>query len=467
MSLVKLLPTETPVQTTTISKVQPNAYESQFANVVPTSDISSLLRYVEGYPWTIDFYGQVLTKDNGVVNYDPSLPSALQPYYKIKGLILKVSTPLDSSYDSESGVTTVSGSALLPFSVVPNVGDAFVANVDTGEDAVFTVNSVNRKTFNKNTLYDVTYTLSFFLSAQPGWVANMETKVQQTYYYTDSNQHGGKGSLSIPSVHEANLRLNALFAMTVKFYFSAFYNTENATIVMPGQPALMYDPLLIKHLLRLFNTNDHPNIRKMAAYNHGGDILIDQTSIWDVLMSRDLSMLRLSNKKYKYITTSNLPGISRLAALPVMGFNYVLYPMDANTSLRIGTGDFESPSILTPALALTPVTNHDILTPALTVDVKNYQTNLTEVRQLLHELFADDYYVLSKNFYDYVDSPTGVLTAPLSFIESIVYKHLNKLAIAPEDIVVALQDYSKWPVLHQLYLLPVMWVVLKNHGVTL
>lgn len=465
MPIINLLPDETPSQISTVPQVQHQEYKSQFTNLIPTSDISSLLKYIEGMPWSINYYGQLLNKDNGVNNYDPSIPSLLQPYYKINKLVVKVSSALDTSYNNETGVTTISGTALFPFSVIPNVGDAFVANVDTGEDAVFTINSVTRKTFNKNTLYDVTYTLTFFLSAQPSWVSNMEGKVQQVYYYKEEDVYGGKGTLAIPSVFEANNRLISLLQTSMKFYFDSFFNVHFSTIVMPGQADAMYDPLLIKFLLRIVNTNIHPNIRKLSAYSHGSDVYLDQSCVWDVLLSRDLNALYLSNKKYKFVSSYNLSSVSRLASLKVVGLNNVIYPMDANVPLQLTSTGLIQPTITSPYQDLVAVTNHNVSEPVIYTAVKNHLTNLTEQKLLLHTLFSQDYYVLSKNFYDHVASPTDITASSLSFVEHIVYKFMNRLAIAPEDLVIALQDYPKWPIIHQVYLLPVMWLILKANGI--
>ncbi len=467
MPVIKFLPDEAPSLVVNTPQTLPEEYRSQFVSLLPTSDVSSLMRYVEGMPWEVNFYGQLLNKDDGVQSFDPAAPSALQPYYKINKLILRVTAPLDSSYNAETGVTTIFGAAVAPFSVKPNTGDSFVASIDSGEDGIFTINNVGRKSFNKGTLYEISYSLSFYASTQPDWVATMEERVQQTYYYTDADMYGNKGSLVIPSVYEAQKRLGFLLRTSVNFYFNSFYNIRFGTIVMPGQSDTMYDPLLMKFLFKILNTNVHPNLIKISSYNHASNYFIDQVSIWDSLLSIDPSMLYVCNKKYRYVYSGNLPMISRLAALPIVGLNFVLFPMDANVPLQVRMGELSQPSILSPNQTLAVVYNHNVAEQVITIPVNDVQNNTVVQKPLLHALFEDDYYVLSKHFYDHVEAPTALTAASLSFIENIVYKFMNKTPIAPEDMVIALQDYAKWPIIHQVYLLPVMWLILKSQNINI
>jgi hypothetical protein len=336
--------------------------------------------------------------------------------------------------------------------------------VENGEDCVFTINSVTRKTFSKNTLYEVSYSLTFFLSSQPGWLTNIESKVQQEYFYEEPTASGGKGNLVTPTLFEANNRLAALFSNTVRFYFDTFYNPRLATIVMPGQADVMYDPLLIKFLLRMLSTDAHINMLRMATFNYGNDVYLNQPSVWDSLLHRDLSTLYISNKKYRYISSDVIPNVSRFGGLAISGIRGVLYPVDANLSVETNNVDLIQPGASIATIAVLPVTNHNVTEPVLTVDVVDHQTHLQTQKRLLHSLFVNDYYVLSQNFYNHVAIHSDATGASLSFIESMVYKYMNKTPIAPEDLVIALQDYIRWPAIHQVYLLPVMWLILRSQG---
>lgn len=465
MPIIKTLPDEVTVVTPLIPGAIEEPYQSQFVNVIPEAGVTSLLKYVEGYPWSVNFYGQFLSEDHNLNSYDPDVPNLLQPYYKINNLVFKVSTPLDSNYNTETSITTISGAAIVPYSVRPNIGDLFIANTDTGEDAVFSINTVQRKTYRKETLYEITYTLTFYLSTNPTWLSNLESKVQQTFYYNETNDHTGKGNLLTPVVYEAIQRLNSYYSSTIDYYFTTFYQKVKGTILVPGQLEQLYDPLLMKFLMRIVNTDQHINISKIALFSTSGDQYIDQPSIWDAILKRDLNALYLVNKKYRFISTLQLFSLTRLGAMSTAGINGLLYPLDAETNGPVNTV-LNAPALTaTPGIDISPVYQHGIIEVATDITVLDTSTGLNVNKPLLHSLFVDNYYIVSSNFYDHVAAPTTTTLAALSYIELLIYKFMTNQAIAKEDLVVAIQSYNKWPLLHQFYLLPVMWAIFRSQGV--
>ena len=182
MAIVKLKP-EVPNIKQTLPEAVDKTQKSNFNDLTPYTKVVSLLKYVEGYPWQIHYYGQILNENNTLTTFDPSSPNLTQPYYEVKNLILQVSSPLSSSYDQETGITTISGSALTPYGLKPNVGDIFIANVDNSEDAIFTVVSVERKTHRKTTIYEISYNLLGYVSQEQSLITTLQEKVQETYYF--------------------------------------------------------------------------------------------------------------------------------------------------------------------------------------------------------------------------------------------------------------------------------------------
>jgi hypothetical protein len=84
------------------------------------------------------------------------------------------------------------------------------------------------------------------------------------------------------------------------------------------------------------------------------------------------------------------------------------------------------------------------------------------MKSLLHPLFVDDYYLVSKAFYEYLNDNTKY--DDISYIELLLAKFIRKEAINREDIAVAVQDYHKWSPLSQLYILPVMWMLVQFYS---
>ena len=174
MALVKLQPDSPAVDNIkTLPEVLREENKSVFTTLFPEAKGDLLLKFVEGYPWTVNYYGQLVNDANTLEHVDPGTPALLQPYYYVADMVIQVSTPLSSNYDESSGVTTVTGAALFPFGIKPNQGDAFIASVDSGEDAIFVINNVFRKTHRKGSLYEVNYSLYKYTSQDPGTMATL------------------------------------------------------------------------------------------------------------------------------------------------------------------------------------------------------------------------------------------------------------------------------------------------------
>ena len=100
-------------------------------NVVDTKEVdhSSLLTYVSGSSWTVNYYSQILGQDQVGVTQQVDQSGVYQQYKEIKNFELKVQSPLSQDQDPETKVFEVVGTSNLYPSIVPNTGDMFIADV--------------------------------------------------------------------------------------------------------------------------------------------------------------------------------------------------------------------------------------------------------------------------------------------------------------------------------------------------
>ena len=56
--------------------------------------LQSLITYMEGSIWTVDYFSQVVNNDDQLQGQNLELPASLQQYKVIRGLQLKVTSPL-------------------------------------------------------------------------------------------------------------------------------------------------------------------------------------------------------------------------------------------------------------------------------------------------------------------------------------------------------------------------------------
>lgn len=453
MGIVQLNPDSVPLAETTLPVTITAPNNSIFTALVPETRVISLLKYVEGYPWTIEYYGQILNANNTLENFDPSIPNLAQPYYRIFDLILQVSSPLTSSYDQNTAITSISGTAITPYNLRPNVGDVFIAKVDNGEDAIFHITNVDRKTFRKDTLYEISYNLYAYTSSNPSFKVSLEQRVNDSYFFNKDTDFFNRDSLIKPSVKEAINRLKLFLDESQQYYLSTFPQKETGSILIPGMAHTLYDPLLLEFISKIVDYNrlvDVPFFRYTYFMRHS-----NQKSIYDAIINRSPALLKTMNKTYNFLASHLTSNRARFGTAFHAGVDYILSPTNPNTNI-----DVQSPSFFfSPQYINTVKTNRNYNnnTPILIETTNNNSIFQTRV---LHELFDEDHYVVSKNFYDYIDNVSTYEN--ISYIELLIYKFINKEAIAKEDLAVAVQEYPSWSLLHQLYLLPVMWLIVST-----
>lgn len=451
MAIAKLSPdAQPPIQVSTPDTIEAPA-KSIFTALVPESKINSLLKYVEGYPWTVNYYGQILNVNNTVEHFDPSAPNLSQPYYKIIGAIIQVSSPLSSSYSQETAITTVSGSAIMPHGVKPNVGDLFLAQVDNGEDALFHVIAVSRKTHRKDSLYEIEYNLYLYSSADPETIQTLEGRINETYYFNKDSNFFNRDVLIKPSVKEAQDRLLSFMRESIPYYLKTFVQTKTGSLLVPGHDHTLYDPLLTKFISK---TVDYSSITEGQYFRptfSSNDI--EQPSIWDCLLNRTLPHQSVVNRTYNFIPSTMLPIRARLGTLSLTGISYILHPTNPLMNHKVGTPK-ETPGSYVESI--TTDRNYHQVDELVIKTTNNDEVYDTFV---LHDLFENDFYVVSENFYNYLTDKT--VYEDLSYVELLIYKFLSGNAIAKEDLAVTIESYKNWSLLHQFYLLPVMWILIK------
>ena len=454
MPLITSLPdSNINTQNNTLPTAIPEPEKSTFTSLIPEARINSLLKYVEGYPWTVNYYGMIINENNTIEHFDPNVPNLTQSFYKVNNTILQVSSPLSSNYDSNTGITTITGSAITPYTFKPNVGDIFLAKVDSAEDAIFLVTSVSRKTYRKDTLYEISYSLYGYISDNPSFLPTLSSRIQQEYYFNKDTNFFNRDILITPRTKEAIDRLKILLQESKDYYFSTFAQKETGTISIPGIDKVIYDPLLLNFI---FTTEDTSNLVEYPLFRHNylNDKYINQPSLFNVLIRRNINLISTIHKQYQFLNTSVLLNRARLGTIFHTRSDYILYPFQPNTKTDI----LSSPVEIDTSYILNNIKNtKNYFLPNITIET--ILNNNIYSKPLLHELFVNNYYIVSENFYNYINDNSYYNS--ISYIEFLIYKYINKEAIAKEDLVIAIQRYTEWSLLHQLYLLPVLWLIIK------
>lgn len=452
MALVKLQPSSGALSiANTLPEVLAKPNESTFTSLYPESKVGSLLKYVEGYPWTVHYYGQILNSSNTVDHVDPSIPHLNQPYYEVKDAIIQVSSALSTAYDQSTGVTSVNGAALVPFKLTPNVGDLFIAQVDTAEDAIFIITSVQRKTHRKDTLYEIDYSLYQYTSVNPDFIVQLQQKVQDSYHFNKDSQYFNRDALISPMEFKAVSELKHLLSESQSFYFDKFYKRQAGTILLPGVLDRVYDTYLMSFISK---TVSHDVINPGGMFQLSQfDRYIKQPVFWELLLTKSLRKANTINRKVSFISGYGLKNQGRFGSGFHAGLDYMAFATEPDTSAEVGV--YKD--------AVNDVWNRGLITPDNAFIYEQYVktgNNDTDLQKpLLHPLFENDYYVVSENFYSYLNDNSYFDS--ISYVEWLVARFIKGEAISKNDVAVALQSYDQWSVMHQLYIMPVLWQIAR------
>ncbi len=452
MAIAKLRPIAgEPVSNTPVTPEAPQ--KSIFTELVPSSKIDSLLKYVEGYPWTVNYRAQILNTNNTVANFDPSAPNLTQPAYLILDLVLQVSSPLSSSYDQQTSVTSLQGTAITPLGLTPNVGDVFLAKVDTAEDAYFVVSSVSRKTHRKQTLYEITYNLYIYTNTDPVVDASFYSTINEKYYFNKDTNYFNRDLLIKPSVKEATDRLKLFLHSTREYYFKTFPQKKTGSILVPGSDKTLYDAFLVDFL---YATVSHDYLIDSRLYRHTvPNSNPSSRTILDAIVSRNKILLSMVPKTAGFLPTRELERLTRLNNPYNSGIDYTLQPILEANNIEVPLRAVKDRSLFLD----TPLTPQNSTVVADPIVISTTVNDITYQKPVLHEMFKDDYYIVTKTFYDYISDNTEYIN--LSYLEFVIYRFIYGHAIAREDLVLAIESYNNWSYIHQLYLLPVLWVIIE------
>lgn len=234
-------------------------------------------------------------------------------------------------------------------------------------------------------------------------------------------------------------------------YFDTFYQRHTGTILLPGVMDRVYDPYLMAFIAK---TVSYEVIEPGGMHQHSlFDRYAKQPVFWEVLLTRNPRKLSTINKKVAFVGAHSVRNQGRLGTAFHAGLDYVAQPTEPNRVNDIGVYTPE----LAPEWSRGFATQENAFVYEEFIKTGNNQTDLD--KPLLHPLFELDYYVVSENLYIY--NQTGMGAENLSYVEWLLMRFIRSEALSKGDVAAALRSYDSWSPLHQLYLLPALWQVVK------
>lgn len=430
-----------------LPKIEPQEYKSivQDDQVVP---LNSLIAYIEGAPWTVEYYSQVVSKHNDIREVDPGQPNVYQQYQKISKLEIRVSSSLVSNYDTENAVTTVSGNGLLYPSVIPNVSDYFVTDAGDHKTGIFRVTNVERKTFNKDSAFYIEYDLVGYTDTAVEIFNDLNSKVIRTYFFSKDRLIDGLQPMVKAEDHQQIINLKNIYKDIVLYYFKTFFNRKFMTLVLPGQDNGVYDSFLVNYLLKIVDNFDAPEIINIKQLPTDHELYLNQPQFWQAMLERDYSLLTMCNKEMGLVSKRLFNADTFIRGLALTNIEYIVYPNNPDTSILVKSNP------LAKLLNISEIIETKSVNGTLASFINDQYVEDTRTYQVINPVLQDKFYVLSQNFYE------GLINQ--SLLEILVKDYLKNQALNLNKLILVCSKFKTWGRLEQFYYGPILLTLIKE-----
>lgn len=418
--------------------------------------LASILQHVEGSSWVVNYYSQVVARDNEVGAQQLDLAAVYQQYLLIQQMELKVTAPLSSEQDEQSKSMVVSGTATTYGGFIPNKGDMFIADIGDGRDAVFAVTDASKKTYMKDAYYQIEYELVDYANAT--YLADLTRKTVKTTTFIKDFLYLGQNPQVLAEDLATLTDLQSLYNDLLGGFFHDFFSHEHKTLIIPGQSEPSYDPYLTRALLDWIGTDEHPYVNKIRLPNVDGDPAMEQLTLWDCLGRMSVNALPMALQQVRLLKTAQFKAMPHLSGIYYTGIRQVIYPFDDRTDVDFGHDScLQVPTIEgSTALARAGRRYTDLgrLLPSSNLNGFNYSPPSDGALPDVVRVTDDSYYVLSEKFY------RG--QTPLSSnLERLVLQALRQEPLDKALLTRLTTNAMRWENLERYYYIPVLFALLK------
>ncbi len=431
-----------------LPKTEPTNYRSIIYDD-KNQPLQNLIAFVEGSPWSVDYYSQVVSKNNDLREIDPGQPNVLQQYQEIKELEIRVGSPLSTNYDNDTGITTVTGDALIYPFLTPNVLDYFVSDAGDNRRGIFRVTSVERKTLKRDSVYLISYDMVGYVETDPLIYDDLISKTIANYHFSKDRLIEGLSPTLKTADYNKITSLQSTYKQIVKRYFRTFFNREFFTLVLPGQSYAIYDSYLLDFILKIVDQTDADEIRHIKQLPTDQDLYLNQPQFWELLLDRDVSMIDEVNRRMAIANKSMFNANSYMHELRFTNIQYVIYPLDTDDSILIDGHAVKKSTLTTPDI-IEVVGHSGSIADVLTGSYNDGITTIPTIKLVT----IDDNYVLSSDFYN---GGTN-----LSLLEQLTKTYIQGLTLDLDKVYELANNYENWGRLEQFYYGPILMTLIKQ-----
>lgn len=409
---------------------------------------SSLITSIQGSSWTVHYYSGVLGQDNDLSGQQLNRVPVYQQYRLIRRLEIKVQRDLSHTQNQDDKQSVITGSAMTYPFLIPQEGDMFLADIGDGKEGVFQVTNVERKTWHRESCFEIEYAMISY--STPERVGDLNRKTIEEYYFERDFLIHGQNPLILPQDYADIQVLARKYYSMLDIYVKMFFSNEYRTLIVPGQSRPTYDAWLMKAVHAFFTTWDSELLRGCKVLNVQDKENLHCFTIWDAVMRRDMELFPFINRKAGLIGVERFTENPMLEGIRYTGIKYVVWPADPEVCVNYEVRPCEPPTNGFKLCA--PPSRPGQLSDLVGEDnvLKGFPF---EGAPLVHAVTNEDTYIFSRAFYEN--------TAGQSVIECLLRDYLEGKAVDRRALVLLTKHYQGWDGLTRFYLIPFILVLIR------
>lgn len=409
--------------------------------------VVSLQAYIDGMPWVVSYFKQLLGEHNDLRPLDVGSHDASQQYEKYGELELKVATALTPSYDSETAKSSVTGSAVIPV-ITPNIHDYFISDAGSRQYGIYRVTNVERRTFNRDSVYLIDYQLVGYASSESEAYQALESRTIRRFRFSKKRLVEGLSPILRMEEYELLSDFHRYYSEMVSDYMRDFFNRSYMTIVVPGQSTPVYDVWLADFLYTLVDPGDHSDIRNMRVLSLEHDRYLKQGSLWKAMGERRWDMVARVNHFAQLVPREAFHTSTFIKGPVYWAVRLYVYPKTPDTTNQINGYPLPKDGGFSEIRNASGDGSLDI------TEEGNYFTHSGKSIPIIKAVLSDEYYVFSEAFYE------G--KGEMSVLEILIKDYLKCQTLDFTMLSALVANYHRWPALERFYYGPMILLLLKT-----
>lgn len=288
-------------------------------------DYSRLANSIEGSPYRGVYYSQVVGTDDQLRPQALDADRVSQQYNCYRDMIVRLITPFNpSTQDQESKEFRYVAEANMYYTMPPNKGDMFVADIGNGNTGIITVTETEKLSYTKFSAYRVQ--LQIVAMNDMDRLRDLEAKSIRTLYYDESLLDYYNTPFLDADTKTKYDTVGVVHGDLREYYLNMFWDDISKTFRIPTDKTMrVFDPLLADYC-RYTGLEDIA--RPATNWAIGAlDLSVVQT-LWWLLKSESADKIKYVTRDVKLINKEAFRVHYRLRNIGYSRFTHVLYPFE-------------------------------------------------------------------------------------------------------------------------------------------